>query len=96
MEKENKAEHYIIKIKLDPDVLASLSSQTKYESEIAIRDFLDGNYFNPKEIKNKGPYMLLLSLTEDRLILTLQAKSDLEPDNRSNNPKIYAFSMVPF
>lgn len=60
----------IVGITLDSKSLGQASGNIEHEREVAIFDILDGNSF-AVEGENKGPYKVHLSITDDRLVLSI-------------------------
>jgi uncharacterized protein (UPF0262 family) len=60
----------LISIKLDERSIARANPNIAHEREVAIYDILDANSF-VLEGRDDGPYSLVLSMAEDRLVLTV-------------------------
>ncbi len=62
------ARNRLAEIALDQKSLGRTSANIEHEREVAIFDILDGNVFAIDGV-DEGPYKLVLSLAEDRLVL---------------------------
>jgi uncharacterized protein (UPF0262 family) len=51
----DQASHKIKSIEIDDDSLAAASRDQEQERQVAIFDLLDGNYFEPAEVRLAGP-----------------------------------------
>ena len=65
----------LIAIDLDTASLGRVNSNIEHEREVAIFDLLDSNSFALAE-REEGPYKLLLSLLDDRLIFNVCREDD--------------------
>ncbi len=65
----------LIAIDLDTASLGRANSNIEHEREVAIFDLLDSNSFALAE-REEGPYKLLLSLLDDRLIFNVCREDD--------------------
>ncbi len=63
----------LIAVELDQSSISRSSPDIDHEREVAIYDLLADNEFMPENDDN-GPYRLILSLVEKRLILNIQAE----------------------
>lgn len=66
---------YIINIQLDAQSVVRHSPQVDHERKVAIFDLLEENYFDPAGAE-KGPYNLILSITDNRLNFDVRNVSD--------------------
>ena len=65
------AQQRLIKITLDESSIGRSSPDIEHERAVAIYDLLEDNSFAPVE-HGGGPYMLLLSITENRLVFDIR------------------------
>lgn len=63
--------HRLIKITLDESSIGRSSPDIEHERAVAIYDLLEDNSFRPVD-HGGGPYMLLLSITENRLVFDIR------------------------
>jgi uncharacterized protein (UPF0262 family) len=75
--KAGKATQRIVKIQLDEDSTARRSAEVENERAVAIFDLIEENEFVPA-IDHPGPYHLILSIEENRLIFDIRDTSDQE------------------
>ena len=61
-------------IQLDEKTVVRRTREIEQEREIAIFDLLEGNHFRPAGSKG-GPYRLVLSITEGRLVFDVRLES---------------------
>lgn len=61
----------LVALDLDQSSLASGSSEAEHEREVAIHDLLEENHFAPVG-NDEGPYRLVLSMAEQRLIFDIR------------------------
>jgi uncharacterized protein (UPF0262 family) len=66
-------DYRIADIALDKSSLTKRSREVEHEREIALHDLLEKNYFHPKGSPG-GPYHLLLSIAENRLVFDIKLK----------------------
>jgi uncharacterized protein (UPF0262 family) len=67
----------ISEIELDERSLVNRGPAVEREREVAIYDLLEHNHFAPRGSRG-GPYRLLLSLTENRLVFDIRLKDGSE------------------
>lgn len=71
--------HRLVKITFDETSIKRGTSQIEHEREVAIYDILDDNYFAPHlpdgGLRQDGPYLLRLGISEDRLVLSVAAEA---------------------
>jgi uncharacterized protein (UPF0262 family) len=81
----------IAAVALDEHSVIARSRPIEQERDVAITDLLEENFFRPKGSQG-GPYHLLLSVTENRLVLEIRL-----PDGRVDEPhgKV-TLSLTPF
>ncbi len=73
------SEFRISEINLDEHSVLAHSKTIEQEREVAIADLLEKNFFRPKSLGD-GPYRLLLSVQESRLMLDIVPENGMEPD----------------
>ncbi len=71
------ARNRLAEISLDQKSLGRTSANIEHEREVAIFDILDGNVFAIDGV-DEGPYKLVLSLAEDRLVLNVSSADTAE------------------
>lgn len=77
----SEAPHYrIASVTLDQNSVQTLSREVEQERAVAIYDLLEQNRFEPNGSKG-GPYHLVLSLEENRLVFDIRLDGD-EPHGR--------------
>jgi len=81
-------DHYISELHIDTQSLAVTSPEMEHERRVAIFDLLEENSFHPKESKS-GPYVVNLSLAEDRLVLNVLRTNGVPRGD-------FSFSIKPF
>ena len=81
-------DHYIIELHIDEDSLPSASPDMVHERRVAIFDLLEDNVFHP-EGSESGPYIVNLSLRDNRLVLDVTRSNGAPRDPVS-------FSLTPF
>lgn len=81
-------DHYIAELHIDSESLPVTSPEMEHERRIAIFDLLEENSFRPIESES-GPYVLNVSLCDDRLVLDIQRTNGIPRANM-------AFSLKPF
>jgi uncharacterized protein (UPF0262 family) len=71
--------HRLVKITFDEATIKRGTSQIEHEREVAIYDILEDNYFAPclpeGGLRDDGPYVLKLGISEDRLVLSVAAEA---------------------
>lgn len=67
----------LIEINLDPNSLGYSSSDVEHERRVAIFDLLEANYFEMIEY-DTGPYILNISVVEQRLVFDIRAQDGSE------------------
>ncbi len=72
-----KSRDRLIEITLDAKSLGRANANIEHEREVAIFDILDGNTFRVESL-DAGPYKLNLSLTVERLLLTINPSAEGE------------------
>lgn len=75
--KTGKATQRIVKIQLDEDSTARRSPEVENERAVAIFDLIEENEFVPA-IEHPGPYHLILSIEENRLVFDIRDTADEE------------------
>ncbi|MDY0882593.1 UPF0262 family protein [Dongia soli] len=73
----SKATQCIVKIQLDEDSTARRSPEVENERAVAIFDLIEENQFVPA-IEHQGPYHLILSIEENRLVFDIRDTGDQE------------------
>lgn len=63
-------DHYIAELHIDADSLPATSPEMEHERRVAIFDLLEDNQFQPLSSKS-GPYVLTISLKDERLALNV-------------------------
>lgn len=63
----------ISRVTLDEGTIVRWNADIDHERKVAIFDLVDGNYFAPRG-GNKGPFHLLLSIEERRLVLDIRSE----------------------
>lgn len=81
-------DHYISELHIDAQSLAVTSPEMEHERRVAIFDLLEENSFHPKESES-GPYIINLSLAEDRLVLNVLRTNGVPRGD-------FSFSIKPF
>ena len=81
-------DHYISELHIDADSLPISSPEMEHERRVAIFDLLEDNVFKPQS-SECGPYMLTLSLLENRLVLEVQRTNGAPRGN-------YSIALKPF
>ena len=81
-------DHYISELHIDAETLAVTSPEMEHERRVAIFDLLEENVFEPKDSPS-GPYIVNLSLVDNRLIFHVQRTNGAERGK-------YSFSIKPF
>ena len=85
--------NYLFDLILDEDTIQRNTPDVEHEREIAIFDLLESNYFAPVPREGQtlveGPYLLTLSLVENRLIFNIA-------DNDKNHLISHTLSLTPF
>lgn len=69
--------HFIEKILLDPVTLAGITEKIRNEREVVIADLIAENSFILPQGSSDGPYALYLSLSENRLIMDIEAAGQM-------------------
>ena len=72
---QDKARSRIVQIHLDEKSVVRRNPDVEHERAVAIFDLLEGNYFAPAGDQN-GPYVLRLSIEEDRLVIAIHDESE--------------------
>ena len=62
--------HRIVQIELDEHTVVRRSADVEHERAVAIYDLIEANYFKPN-LKGDGPYILTLSVQENRLVFDI-------------------------
>ena len=83
---KDKTRSRIVRIHLDEKSVVRRNPDVEHERAIAIFDLLEGNYFAPAGDQN-GPYILRLSIEEDRLVIAIHDESEA-PRARINVPTL--------
>ncbi len=81
-------DHYISELHIDAQSLAVTSPEMEHERRVAIFDLLEENNFKPKESQS-GPYIVNVSLLEDRLLLNVLRTNGVARGD-------FSFSIKPF
>lgn len=81
-------DHYISELHIDAETLAVTSPEMEHERRVAIFDLLEENSFQPIRSQS-GPYIVNLSLVEDRLVFNIQRTNGMPRGEVS-------FSIKPF
>ena len=80
--------HYISELNIDEDSLPSTSPDMMHERRVAIFDLLEENMFKP-EGSEGGPYLVNLSLQENRLLMEIRTSTGVALED-------IALSLTPF
>ncbi|WP_299442190.1 UPF0262 family protein [uncultured Rhodospira sp.] len=67
-------DHRLVDVRLDETTLVRRRPEVEHERTVAIFDLLEENRFRLKGAR--GPYMLRLSLEDDRLVLDVRSEDD--------------------
>ena len=67
-------DHRLVDVRLDEATLVRRRPEVEHEQAVALFDLLEDNRFRLKGAK--GPYVLVLSLEDDRLVLDVRAEDD--------------------
>ena len=90
---KNSSTNYLLDLSLDEQTIQRNTPDVEHEREIAIFDLLEKNYFEPVpregQIVVEGPYLLTLSLIENRLIFAIA-------DREKNHLVSHTLSLTPF
>ncbi|NNC36731.1 MAG: UPF0262 family protein [Acidimicrobiales bacterium] len=81
-------DHYIAELYIDDDSLPATSADMEHERRVAVFDLLEANEFRPLESES-GPYIVNLSLNDNRLILDVQRSNGMPRGE-------YSISLLPF
>ncbi len=81
-------DHYIVELNIDEESLPATSPDMLHERRVAIFDLLEENRFHPLESES-GPYLVKLSLQENKLMF------DIQRSNGAPRPSV-SLSMKPF
>lgn len=75
--------HRIAALEFDGKRVQLRSPEVEHEREVAIRDLLESNHFQPLQSDIDGPYRVLLRIVENRLHLDITPEStiDITPVN---------------
>lgn len=71
------ADQHLIDIKLDERTVVRRSADVEHERAVAIYDLLEKNVFAPADV-GEGPYVLHLSVDQDRLVFDIRNKEEKE------------------
>ncbi len=92
-ENESSNKNFLFDLILDEETIQRNTPDVEHEREIAIFDLLETNYFVPIPRENQslveGPYILTLSLIENRLIFNIA-------DKDKNHLISHTLSLTPF
>ncbi len=83
----------IVAIDLDEASIAHQSHQVDHERRVAIFDLLDGNYFHP-EGAGPGPYALVLSIEDDRLVFAVTPTDGAAADPICHQVALSSFKKI--
>lgn len=78
----------MVAVEIDASITINLAPDTEHERKAAIRDLLEDNYFSMKN-GTEGPYHLLLSSQEGRLVLDVR-------DTKNTPIMAFGLSLTPF
>jgi uncharacterized protein (UPF0262 family) len=67
-------DHRIARIDLDGASLTATTNDIDHERKVAVHDLLQENVFKPCEVEDEGPYALLLSEREGRLVFSVSSE----------------------
>jgi uncharacterized protein (UPF0262 family) len=71
------AVHRLVAITFDANSIGRGTSNIEQERGVAIYDIIEANYFAPMgpdgQLRQDGPFTLMLGLSEDRLVMTIAA-----------------------
>ena len=81
-------DHYISELHIDSESLAVTSPEMEHERRVAIFDLLEENSFHP-EGSESGPYIINMSLLDDRLVFNVQRTNGAARGE-------FSFSIKPF
>lgn len=73
-------DHYISELTIDEDSLPSTSPDMMHERRVAIFDLLEENVFKP-EGSEAGPYLVNLSLRDNRLLMEIRTSNGAPLDD---------------
>jgi uncharacterized protein (UPF0262 family) len=65
----------IVKLTLDERTVIRRSEQVEHERRVAIYDLIDDNFFSPVDVPG-GPFVLKLSIEDNRLIFDVQDEAE--------------------
>jgi uncharacterized protein (UPF0262 family) len=71
MTRGSKSKHCLVKVTLDEGSIGRSSADIEHERAVAIYDLLEENSFAPVG-DDRGPYMLQLSIQENRLVFDIR------------------------
>jgi uncharacterized protein (UPF0262 family) len=71
MTRASKSRHCLVKVTLDEGSIGRSSADIEHERAVAIYDLLEENSFAPVG-DDRGPYMLQLSIQENRLVFDIR------------------------
>lgn len=81
-------DHYIAELHIDDESLPVTSPEMEHERRVAIFDLLEENEFCPLDSPS-GPYMVTMTLVDDRLILNVKRTNGIDRG-------IFPLSIKPF
>ena len=81
-------DHYIAELYIDEDSLPATSPDMEHERRVAIFDLLEANEFKPLT-SECGPYVVNLSLNDNRLMIAVQRSNGMSRGD-------YSISLTPF
>lgn len=70
---DTRSKERIARIELDQGTIHYRSPEIEHERAIAIADLQEENQFSVKDAEGRGPYHMLLSVTDNRLIMLLSS-----------------------
>ena len=76
----------ISEIFLDEKSVVRRSAQVEHERKVAIYDLLEENLFEPLDAPGSGPYVLHLSIEDNRLIFDVRSENDEDPVSKVTLP----------
>lgn len=79
----------LIDVVLDDESIGRATPDVEHERAVAIFDLLEANNFSPANDEKGGPYKLIISLVEQRLMFSIKREND-------EDVAIHFLSLTPF